>query len=161
MKATFIAFLFILATTINAQTKTVVKSEVNKPSKKTDASNVMLGTWNGDMGEKKLTIVIEKADGNKISGYNTLGKNKRPLKGTFIRGAWDVTCSIAFDATLKEPGDDKWDGVFTIKFVGDNTQAETDDGPVCKGDYKGVEGVGQWKSNNGKMTKDFTLTKTK
>ncbi|MDP2387675.1 MAG: hypothetical protein Q8M29_14985 [Bacteroidota bacterium] len=161
MKKTIALFSLILSLGVNAQTKTATKPAANKSAKKTDASNVMLGTWTGDMVEKKLTIVIEKVDGDKIIGYNTLGKNKRPLKGTFIKGAWDVTCSIAFDATLKEPGDDKWDGVFTVKFVGDNTQGETDDGPVCKGDYKGVEGVGQWKSNNGKMTKDFTLTKSK
>ena len=43
---------------------------------------------------------------------------------------------------LKEPGDDKWDGIFTFKYE-PNTNTLT----------------GEWVANNGKSTKKFTLTK--
>lgn len=127
-------------------------------SPKTDPTDVMLGTWKGEMSGKELTIVIEKINGNELIGYNQLGTNKRPLKGTFAVGDWAQSCSKAFDATLNEPGDDKWDGVFKVKLVGyRETDDETND--CLGGKYKGTEGQGQWKSNNGKMTKEFYLSK--
>jgi len=126
----------------------------------TDASRVMLGSWTGEMSGKELTIVIEKIDGNEIFGYNTLGSNRRDLAGTFTDAAWDQSCAKAFEATLNEPGDDEWDGVFTIKFIGYKAETETADGDLdCTGNYSGSEGMGEWKPNNGKSSKDFTLTK--
>ena len=127
-------------------------NDVNLPSK------VILGTWSGEMGGKTLTIVIEKVNGIELIGYNILGTNKRPVKGTYKDGEWAQSCSKAFDAILNEPGDDKWDGVFTVKFVGyGNTNNDTNE---CLGEeYKGTEAQGQWKSNSGKMKKEFNLTK--
>jgi hypothetical protein len=152
--------LFVLALSVNAQKK--------QPQKKTDAkiditaSLVLLGTWEGEMSGKKLTIIIEKIDANNsLRGYNILGTNKRALKGSFKPGDWDQPCSKAFDVTLNEPGDDKWDGVFTIKFVGYEDEAEGENGPVCKGNLKGSEARGKWNSNNKKSAKDFELKKIK
>ncbi len=123
---------------------------------------VMLGEWKGTMDDKKITIVIENVNGNKISGYNMVGTNKRPIQGTFTPGYWAVTCSSSFDAVLNEPGDDKWDGVFTISFVGYQDEDETDEGDLdCVGPLKGVEAQGTWKSNNGKLNREILMTKTK
>ncbi|MFT6982631.1 MAG: hypothetical protein ACJAUD_001398 [Crocinitomicaceae bacterium] len=92
-------------------------------------------------------------------GYNSLDNNRRPLSGTFKNGIWDQPCSKAFQATLNEPGDDKWDGVFSIKFVGYQSMEETDEGLDCDGPYFGAEAMGSWKSNNGKLTREFNLEK--
>ncbi len=117
---------------------------------------VMAGTWKGEMNNKKLTMVLEEVKGKELVGYNILGDNKRALKGSFIDGAWDQPCSKAYEATLNEPGDDKWDGVFTIKFVGYEDTSEGDD-LECLGNLKGFEAMGVWKSNNGKSEKSFSL----
>lgn len=58
---------------------------------------------------------------------------------------------------LQKPGDDEWDGVFTIKFVGYENEKETPDGIDCNGNLHGVEAYGSWTSNNGKLTHNFTL----
>jgi hypothetical protein len=140
---------------LNANSKVETNVIIDVPT------SVIIGTWNGEMDGKKLTVVIDKLNGNEISGYNILGTNKRLLKGTFIGSEWGQACSKAYDATLNEPGDDKWDGVFTIKFVGYEDQDETNNGIVCKGNLKGQEAEGSWKSNNGKLKKEFNLTKIK
>lgn len=150
----------------NSVDPTTIQSPPNRTettsneNKQADPSDVMLGTWTGEMSGKKLTIVIEKVNRNELEGYNQLGTNKRALKGIFVDGEWPQSCSKAFDATLNEPGDDKWDGVFSVKFVGyGDTNDETNE--CLGGKYQGTEAQGVWKSNNGKMKKDFTLTRQK
>ncbi len=134
---------------------TVAQGKTEKP----EASIVMLGTWEGTMSGKKLSIVIEAVGENTVSGYNILGNTRRDIKGTFTVGGWDIPCAKAFDATLSEPGDDKNDGVFSVKFVGYEDLEELDGGPECKGNLKGVEGVGSWKANVGGKVKEFNLDK--
>jgi len=124
-----------------------------------DAQSVLLGTWVGEMSGKKLSIVIEKIGENTLSGYNILGTNRRDVKGTFKDGSWDIPCGKAFEATLNEPGDDNYDGVFSIKFVGYEDVEVLDGGPECKGNLKGVEAIGTWTSNATKKVKDIMLTK--
>lgn len=159
----FFVLLLIFANTflLFSQKKQPAKSSGSQKVN-LEASKVLTGKWEGEMSGKKLTIVIETTDANgNITGYNILGTNKRTLKGSLKQGDWDQPCSKAFDVTLNEPGDDKWDGVFTIKFVGYEDEGEGENGPVCKGNLKGVEANGKWKSNNGKSTKDFQLKKIK
>ncbi len=141
--------------TINEQ----ATSQKSSSEKGKEEMNLMLGTWVGEMSGKKLTIVITEINGKEIKGYNKLGANKRELKGTYTDGEYDVTCSKAFDANLNEPGDDKWDGVFSVKFIGSYTTEGSNDGVDCIGDLKGQEAIGEWKANNGKMKKEFNLTK--
>ena len=126
-------------------------------SNPTDASKIMIGTWVGEMNGKQLTVVITNVVGSTITGYNILGNTRRALSGYFQIGTWDQPCSKAYDVTLSEPGTDKWDGVFTIKFVGyTNTDEE---GSNCVGPYSGVEASGSWKANNGKLAHEFQLEK--
>jgi hypothetical protein len=124
-----------------------------------DATKIMLGTWIGVMNGKKLTVVINKVNGQSLSGFNILGTTKRPLKGRFQIGSWDQPCAKAYDVTLNEPGDAKWDGVFTIKFVGYRNENESDQGFECEGPYFGSEATGSWEANNGKVAHDFSLVK--
>lgn len=127
------------------------KNQVNQPVTKEENSNVeekseqpisttsentsdnFIGNWSGDFGKDKLIINIESIDeaGN-VKGYDEVKGNKRTLTGTKTENTF----------TLNEPGDDKWDGVFTFEF---NQTTKT------------LSGV--WKSNNGKSTKNFTLNK--
>jgi hypothetical protein len=135
------------------------KQVVEDQDETSPAATIMLGTWYGEMNGKKLTIVINKVNGETLSGFNILGTNKRNLKGRFQIGTWDQPCSKAYDVTLNEPGDDKWDGVFTLKFVGYSNTIERGEGLECEGSYSGAEASGVWKANNGKLVHDFYLEK--
>ena len=144
----------------DTSTNTVVVVEEEFVQQTTDASVVMLGTWKGEMNGKALTVVIEKVDGNNVTGYNILGSNRRDLTGTFTEGIWDQTCSEAFEATLSEPGDDEWDGVFTITFVGVQAEYETADGDLeCEGGLSGSEAIGEWQANKGGEPKRLSMFK--
>lgn len=123
--------------------------------------NILLGIWTGSLDDKPLKIVIERVEGNELFGYNQVGTNKRPVSGTFVEGGYDQPCCIAFDAVLHEPGDDKWDGVFNVKFVCYQKQSENASGDlVCNGDYNfGGEAIGEWKSNNGKLNRKVILNR--
>lgn len=123
--------------------------------------NIFIGTWKGDMGGKTLSIVIEKVSGNRLEGYNVYGTNKRPITGTFERGSFDQPCAMAFDAVLKEPGDDSWDGVFEVQFIAYQDWDDSGQNLECSGEFKGTEAGGVWLSNNGKTQKDFFLEKQK
>lgn len=139
------------------QTATIAQEKTGR----SEASTVMLGTWEGTMSGKKLSIVIEEVGENNISGYNILGTTRRPINGSYGPGGWDIPCAKAFETTLSEPGDDKNDGVFVIKFVGYEDLEELDGGPECKGNLKGVEAVGSWTANGSKKVKEFNLDKKK
>lgn len=118
---------------------------------------VLLGTWAGQMNNRHLVIVIERVDGDKVSGYNLLGNDKRPINGIVYESEWDQACSKAYEAVLKQPGDNTFDGVFTIKFVGYEDQVSNDCGIICIGNLKGVEAQGEWKSFKDKKKCEFFL----
>jgi hypothetical protein len=129
----------------------------NKNGRIKKESLVIKGTWQGQMSGKSLTLVITEVNGKNLKGYNVLGTNRRNLTGTFVQAEWDQSCSAAFDAILKEPENDKWDGVFKIRFIAYEGQSEQDGS--CDGKLKGKEASGTWSSNNGKLKKDFNLIK--
>lgn len=91
----------------------------------------LIGEWKGSFGNDELIINIESiTEDGSVTGYNIVKNNKRPLTG--------VRNGDRFE--LKEPGDAKWDGVFSFTTSGNNA-------------------TGIWKSNNGKLSKEFSLTK--
>jgi hypothetical protein len=141
------------------ETDQVAEIVDEEPEKYSGDATMMLGTWTGEMNGKKLTIVIENVTETTIRGYNILGSNRRDLKGTYERGNWDQPCSMAYSTSLAEPGDDKWDGVFQIKFVGYEDTNESDEGIDCMGGLEGFEAFGEWKSNNGKLNHRFDLAR--
>ena len=118
---------------------------------------ILPGTWTGQMHNRSLTIVIEKVQGDRLWGYNQLGNDKRPISGIFYETEWDQPCSKAYEAVLKQPGNDTFDGVFTIKFIGYEDQVSNDCGIICIGNLKGVEGQGEWKSFKDKKKHEFFL----
>ncbi len=132
-------------------------TEDNKKASKIKSEyRFLLGKWNGSLRNKTLTIVIEDIDGNTVSGYNIAGTNKRPLTGRIYpddqdRGGPEPPLSV-YKLVLSEPGDDKWDGVFTLYL--EKYEEENLDG----GGYNYL-GSGSWKSNNGKLSGDIELRK--
>lgn len=95
----------------------------------------IIGKWTGNFGNKEITIVIDKIEGNIIYGYNSVGNNKRKISGNYTISDGNIT------AKLKEPGDDKYDGLFTINFINDK------------------EANGNWKMFKGNSYKEFTIKK--
>jgi hypothetical protein len=123
------------------------------------AQDDLVGTWEGTMSNKKLQIVIQENVDDKVKGYNILGKNKRPVKGTvkYIDRGGECLRGIYCTVILKEPGDDKWDGVFTLDF---SFCPELDDnGEIIKSEANTPYCIGKWKANNGKLSGDFRLVK--
>lgn len=120
-------------TTKEGSNNAVEKSEQPIATTSENISDDFIGNWSGDFGKDKLTIRIESIDesGN-VNGFDEVKGNRRTLTGTKTENTF----------TLNEPGDDKWDGVFTFEF---NQTSKTF--------------IGEWKSNNGKSTKQFTLNK--
>lgn len=92
------------------------------------------GSWTGSLGSSEILLVIEEItpDG-RVTGYDSVDANQRALKGIIKNGN---------NFILHEPGNEDWDGVFD--FTIENNQA-----------------VGIWKSNNGKLGRKFTLSKSK
>ena len=68
----------------------------------------LLGSFVGPFGDNKITLLITKASGDTIEGRSVVGGNDRPFTGT-LKNTGDAYTIIA-----KEPGDDKYDGVFNI-----------------------------------------------
>lgn len=75
-----------------------------------DVSSKIIGSYVGDFGTNKITLLITRASGDTIEGRSVVGGNDRPFTG--MMKASDGKYSI--DA--KEPGDDKYDGVFVINY---------------------------------------------
>ena len=132
-------------------------TEDNKKASKIKSEyRYLIGKWKGSLGDKNLTIVIEEIDGNTVKGYNITGSNKRGLTGRIYpddqdRGGPEPPLSV-YKLVLSEPGDDKWDGVFTLYL--EKYEEENLDG----GGYNYL-GSGSWKSNNGKLSGDIELRK--
>ena len=115
------------------------------------AQDDLVGTWEGTMSNKKLQIVIQENVDDKVKGYNILGKNKRPVKGTvkYIDRGGECLRGIYCTVILKEPGDDKWDGVFNAYFYTG----------IGEGDGRFYIAQGKWGANNGKLNHEFTIYK--
>lgn len=96
-----------------------------KPSEETAASEVRMEDFYGyyvgmfdaeKMGKgkhptwsNKINISIDKIDGEKLEGHSVVAGNDRPFSGTikmYKRNEYQVE--------VKEPGDDKYDGVFSF-----------------------------------------------
>ena len=130
--------------TENTENKTENKTETaEQPENRSDnqilvenLNNKLKGAWKGDFGGKELLIDIAEIGLDLgVTGHDEVKGNKRDLKGVIKDNG-----NNNFTINLKEPGDDKWDGVFDITYE-NNTL------------------TGVWKSNNGKSTKNFTLAK--
>ena len=66
----------------------------------------LIGSYVGDFGTNKITLLITKAINDTIEGRSVVGGNDRPFSGLikYVDGKYNINA--------KEPGDDKDDGVF-------------------------------------------------
>jgi len=67
------------------------------------------------MRENKINISIDKIEGTKVIGHSVVAGNDRPFEGTIQ----EIDNGL-FEFKVKEPGDDKYDGVFSFT-IGDNS----------------------------------------
>ncbi len=76
----------------------------------------LIGSYVGDFGTNKITLLITKAINDTIEGRSVVGGNDRPFTGLikFMDGKYNINA--------KEPGDDKYDGVFN--FIIDDKQPD-------------------------------------
>jgi hypothetical protein len=120
---------------------TAKTAAVNNPPPVVNMLEKMLGSFVGDFGDNKITLLIIKAEGDSVLGRSIVGGNDRPFAGVFTKN--EKTYSI----TAKEPGDDKDDGVFNFTIHEDSTDIVT----------------GSWKANDKKrpVPKTYTLQRKK
>ncbi|HUR97941.1 MAG TPA: YARHG domain-containing protein [Pyrinomonadaceae bacterium] len=106
-------------------------------SKAAVESNVeILGSYVGEFGDNKITLLITKAGDGVVSGRTIVGGNDRPFDGTIAleNGTYNIEA--------REPGDHKDDGAFSFHI------SATDP----------TELTGTWKANNPKRPeKSYTL----
>jgi hypothetical protein len=100
----------------------------------------LIGSFVGDFGSNKITILITKAQNDTILGRSVVGGNDRPFAGSLVEkdGVWQIMA--------KEPGDDPNDGTFNFSIDASNTD-------LLKG---------SWKPNDtNKEEKNFNLERKK
>ena len=117
------------------ETKPEQETELKPAEAETPNYSNLPGEWHGAFGKDEIALTISavNSDGS-VTGYDVVKGNQRALIGTVIKNG------DAYIFELKEPGDEQWDGVFKFSI-------------------SGTTATGNWASNNGKSTKQFTLTK--
>ncbi|RAJ85563.1 hypothetical protein CLV59_102268 [Chitinophaga dinghuensis] len=114
--------------------------EAKKNTSDSAGSYALVGTYKGDFGGAPIFITINFSNGKQAAGYNIHKGLRRNIKGEIVRDGSNWVLS------LTEPGDNPYDGKFTITF---NADANS--------------GNGTWTPNNIKATaeKKFQLEKMK
>ena len=105
-----------------------------------ESTEGILGSYVGTFGDNKITLLITKAGGGRISGRTIVGGNDRPFDGTLsLEGG-------SYIAEAREPGDHKDDGIFRFR--------------IAEADPNELEGT--WKANDPKRPeKSYTLARKK
>jgi hypothetical protein len=75
-----------------------------------ESSHPLIGRYFGTLDRKRLELVIDRVEGTSVSGYNIAGRNNRPIQGSYAHEEG----SSDYRLVLREPGDDRWDGEFTL-----------------------------------------------
>ncbi|MES2430222.1 MAG: YARHG domain-containing protein [Bacteroidota bacterium] len=134
--------LFSLSACNNNESRVPGDNSLNpsslKGTAKTNAD--LLGSFVGDFGTNKITVLITKIINDTVEGRSVVGGNDRPFVGTYIKR--DSIYNIA----AKEPGDEKHDGTFNLALNENNKNMLT----------------GSWspfKETKEITTKDFSLSR--
>lgn len=102
-------------------------SEINtvKQQVEADANIALYGNWVGDFVAtehnttnsfvhiNKINLLIKKIENNRVIGKSIVAGNARTVSGTMNENEGK------FQFILNEPGDDKYDGTFDFKIIGD------------------------------------------
>jgi hypothetical protein len=109
-------------------------------AKAAESVEVILGSYVGQFGDNKITLLITKAAGGVVSGRTIVGGNDRPFEGTMS------LTDGSYVVEAREPGDHKDDGTFKFNI------AATDPSEL----------KGTWKANDVKRPeKSYTLARKK
>ena len=81
------------------------------------AVGMFVGEFNGEDYDvnkdvsysNKITIAIESLENGVVKGYSVVAGNSRPFEGTYV-----TEDEGKLSVTAREPGDDKYDGIFTL-----------------------------------------------
>ncbi len=134
-----ILFLIVACSQEPTVTENVEVTEVEPiiPDEDTFDYDTLRGMYVGDFGGSDIRIILNYVSQTNAIGYNIHKGLQRNLNGKVTRHGDSV------QIVLHEPGDHKFDGVFTLDFIGN--------------DY---EPSGVWTSNSGSIPKkDFKLAK--
>jgi hypothetical protein len=129
------------------------KHSLEQPDANSEEFDFLNGEWSGFLEKKRIKIVIQSVVGNQLKGYNLVGKNKRPVQGTVtkLNVKRKATCQSNYcgyyKVVLSEPGDHKWDGVFTLEFEATSIDGAEENGIIYWNHYAD----GLWKSYDGKL----------
>lgn len=107
-------------------------------SKTAESIEGILGSYVGEFGDNRITLLITKAGGGVVSGRTIVGGNDRPFDGTvsLTDGSYNIEA--------REPGDHKDDGTFSFH--------------IAAADPSELKGT--WKANDAKRPeKTYTLTR--
>jgi hypothetical protein len=74
------------------------------------AEHPAYGYWVGAFGKNKINIAIANIEGDSVKGHSVCAGNFRAIKGTIRQAEENV-----FEVTMREPGDDQYDGEFRFK----------------------------------------------
>lgn len=74
------------------------------------SENPLYGYWVGAFGKNKINIAIAKVEGDSVFGHSVCAGNFRAIKGT-IKAIDENT----YQAVMREPGDDQYDGEFQFE----------------------------------------------
>jgi hypothetical protein len=74
------------------------------------SENPLYGYWVGGFGKNKINIAIAKIVGDSIFGHSVCAGNFRAIKGTI-----QDLGENQYKATMREPGDDQYDGQFEFE----------------------------------------------
>lgn len=96
----------------------------------------ILGSFVGNFGDGKITLLISRAEGDSVAGRSVVGGNDRPFTGTVSlnNGVYSIKAA--------EPGDNKYDGNFNFTINETNPDIVT----------------GSWKPINASATTDKIYT---
>ena len=107
--------------------------------KEDNTADHILGSYVGEFGVNKINITLVKAEEWSAEGFSVCAGNFRKLSGTF-----DLMEDDKYTFTLKEPGDDKYDGVFEF---------------VLDAATKKIEGTWDPYKKEGNSSKNYSLSK--
>lgn len=115
----------------------VATEKATTPPAAATATHPLMGNWVGMLGSNKLNVQLLQINGNSVTGRSVAAGNYRNITGTLTETANGYTLQ------LREPGDDKYDGIFDITI--------RKEGMVCEG---------KWTPFDTQLkTKPFTLSK--
>ncbi|AFD05598.1 hypothetical protein [Solitalea canadensis] len=136
-KTLLIAFPFLLCLTVACSSDKKDKV-IDKPTKLSIDGQKLKGTYKGDFGGSPIYITLNYLSANNVAGYNVHKGLRRNIHGVIKKGDNDT-----YVLMLSEPGDNEFDGTFSITLQPDFMSAN-----------------GEWKPNSsGLKEKQFTLSK--